>query len=212
MESTRQIGSALVGQALRGRFELAMPEPPYFARLNRNGEFPDVHFGSLANRLVFDAAVLDMKPVLADPAALRLAIDNCTVSPKAPAELQARIASRPKSDGMRAVAFVYGPVLEPRRASAYGPHFSMGVTDYVTEKSFSEPVPVGVRTIEDVAADLLHRFPPNAGFEIVLATVPIAGESWPAGLKADYHLRECHAKARRTALAEGLRHVWHVRS
>jgi len=77
MESTRQIGSALVGQTLRGRFELAMPQPPYFARLNRNGEFPDVHFGCVANRLVFDARVLEMKPVLADPAALRLAIDNC---------------------------------------------------------------------------------------------------------------------------------------
>jgi AraC-like DNA-binding protein len=77
MESTRQIGGALVGQKIHGRFELAMPEPPYFARLNRNGEFPDVYFGCVANRLVFDASVLDLKPVLADPAALRLAIENC---------------------------------------------------------------------------------------------------------------------------------------
>lgn len=29
------------------------------------------------------------------------------------------------------------------------------------------------------------------------------GETWPAGLKADYQLRECRAKSRRTALTEG---------
>ncbi len=75
MESTRQIGRALTGEVLRGRLEVATPEPPYFARLCT--DFPDVYFGCAENRLVFDAALLELPLVLADPSALRLALDNC---------------------------------------------------------------------------------------------------------------------------------------
>jgi AraC-like DNA-binding protein len=77
MESTRQVGRALTGRAIRGRFEVAAPEPPYFARLTRQGEFPDVHFRCPAHRLVFEASILEHPLILADPAALRLATDNC---------------------------------------------------------------------------------------------------------------------------------------
>ena len=69
-----------------------------------------------------------------------------------------------------------------------------------------------MRPIEQVFASLLEQFPASAGYDVVLATIPDQGEMWLAGLKVDYELRECHAKGRRTALAEGLRHVWYVRS
>ena len=44
-------------------------------------------------------------------------------------QANARIAARTKGAGVRAVAYVYGPVVPERRATAYGPHFAVGVTD-----------------------------------------------------------------------------------
>jgi hypothetical protein len=142
----------------------------------------------------------------------RFAIDHCTAPPASVEELHARVSSRLKSDGVRAAAYIFGPVAHPLRATSYGPHFAIGVTDHETYSSFASLGTAGLRSIEQVLTDLQEEFPATAGFDIVFATIPMAAEMWPGGLKADYHLRECHAKARRTALAEGLRHVWYVRS
>lgn len=68
----------------------------------------------------------------------------------------------------------------------------------------------GLRSIEQVLTTLLDEFAPGAGYDIVFATIPIAGETWLAALRSDSHLRECHAKARQTARHERLRHVWDV--
>ena len=141
----------------------------------------------------------------------RFAIDGCTAPPASTTELQARKVARVKPDAVRAVAFIFGPVAHPQRASSYGPHFSMGVSDDVAIRSFASLGSEGLRSIEQILADLREEFPATAGFDIVFVTIPAAGETWPAALKSDGHLRECHARARRTAIGEGLRHVWYVR-
>jgi hypothetical protein len=86
------------------------------------------------------------------------------------------------------------------------------VSDHEAYSSLTSLGSAGLRSIEQVLAGLLEEFPVTAGFDIVFATIPAAAEAWPAGLRADYYLRECHARARRTALDEGLRHVWYLRS
>ena len=47
----------------------------------------------------------------------RFVIDQCTAAPTSVEELRARIAARPKSDRVRAVAYVYGPVAQQIRAT-----------------------------------------------------------------------------------------------
>jgi hypothetical protein len=142
----------------------------------------------------------------------RFAIDHCTAPPTSVTELRARIAARPKSEVARAVVYIFGPVSQQNRATSYGPHFAVGVTDHENLKSFSSQGPIDLRTIEEVLAGILEEFPSTAGHDVVLTTIPATGEMWAAGLKADYDLRECHAKARRIAQAEGLKHVWYVRT
>lgn len=111
-----------------------------------------------------------------------------------------------------AVAYVYGPVAETIRATTYGPHFAVGISDHETLKSFSAHGANDVRPIEQVLAGLLEELPVDGGYDVVLATIQGQGEMWPAGLKVDYELRGCHDKARRAARGEGLRGVWYVRS
>lgn len=69
------IGDAITGARLSGHAELAMPEPPHFARFNHL--FERVLFARPAHRLVFPASQLDMPLTLADPGALRLATERC---------------------------------------------------------------------------------------------------------------------------------------
>jgi hypothetical protein len=141
---------------------------------------------------------------------VRFAIDHCTAPPITIEELKSRIAARPRADGVRAVAYVYGPNARHQNAPDYAPHFALGVTDHESP-TLSLNGPFELQSIERVLAELLDEFPATAGYDVVLTTIPMTGETWPAGLKADYELRECHAKARQTALAEGLRHVWYAR-
>jgi AraC-like DNA-binding protein len=71
----KQMGQALTGRQLNGWLEFAIPEPAYqgrFADLASN-----VRFGQEANRILFDAAVIDFPIVMADPVALRLAQKQC---------------------------------------------------------------------------------------------------------------------------------------
>ena len=141
----------------------------------------------------------------------RFAIDRCTAPPASVEELRLRIASRPKSDAARAAAYVFGPVTHPLRATTYGPHFVLGVNDHEAYSAFASLGSAGLRSIEQVLTSLLEEYPAGAGYDVVFATIPMTGETWLAGLKADSDLRECHAKARQTARHERLRHVWYAR-
>jgi len=71
----RHIGQAMTAQELTGHADLAMPAPPYAARIHRVA--PRVRFDQPVNRLFFDAAKLDLPYALADPVALQLARDRC---------------------------------------------------------------------------------------------------------------------------------------
>lgn len=72
------IGQALTGHELDGRVELALPQPEWFARLAAtNPRLTRVSFGAGAHRLVFDAAQLTIPFQLADPAAQKLAAEQC---------------------------------------------------------------------------------------------------------------------------------------
>jgi AraC-like DNA-binding protein len=90
-----QIGSALTGRELRGVTELTLPEPRYYRRFVEL--LPHVRFGQGQNRLVFDAATLDLPLMSADRAALRLARDQCE------AALEALIADSGLTQRVRAL-------------------------------------------------------------------------------------------------------------
>jgi AraC-like DNA-binding protein len=92
-----QLGCSLTGRQLTGTAELAMPAPPYLAK------FKDlmpgrVLFDKPAHRLVFDAAILDLPLVSADPAALALTRAQCE------RELEALGFEGPFQDRVRALA------------------------------------------------------------------------------------------------------------
>ena len=71
-----QIGRALTGRELAGSADVRWPEPPYFARFRH--VLPGVvRFGQPVHQLVFDAAVLELPLNMADPAAERLAREQC---------------------------------------------------------------------------------------------------------------------------------------
>ena len=76
VEGIRQIGHALTGQPLKGSAEFAFEQPPYFERL-AEAAGRRVKFGRSENRIVFDRALLDVPLVMADPAAFRLATEQC---------------------------------------------------------------------------------------------------------------------------------------
>lgn len=73
-----QLGNTLTGRELPGIIELALPTPAYAARLWRGQlSLQRVRFGALENRLLFDAALLDLPLTMADPVALQLALAQC---------------------------------------------------------------------------------------------------------------------------------------
>ena len=93
----QRIASALTGRELDGRAEVAFDRPAYFARFEGVVQ-GRVSFGAPTNRLVFDAAHLDLPIALADPAALRLARQGCE------RELEALgVGSEARSRGLRAL-------------------------------------------------------------------------------------------------------------
>lgn len=71
----REMGRALTGHQLNGSADFAIPEPDYQARFAHL--VPSARFGQPTNRIVFDAAVVDLPIVMADPLALRLAQQQC---------------------------------------------------------------------------------------------------------------------------------------
>jgi AraC-like DNA-binding protein len=93
-----QIGKALTGRQLHGGADLAFSEPDYFARFATLMPGP-VRFGQPRNQLIFDNAILDCPLVLSDPAAERLAREQCerelaAIGPRAEivASVRARLA------------------------------------------------------------------------------------------------------------------------
>ena len=71
-----QIGNALTGHALRGGVDIAFPEPSYFARFASLAPGP-VRFDQPRHQLIFDKSILELPLVLSDPAAQRLAREQC---------------------------------------------------------------------------------------------------------------------------------------
>ena len=71
-----KLSSALTGQTLGGRAEVAFAEPGYMARL-RHVVPPHLSFGAPENRLSFDARLLQTPFTSADPAALQLTREQC---------------------------------------------------------------------------------------------------------------------------------------
>ena len=97
-----QIGNALTGQSLRGGVDIAFPEPAYFARFATLAPGP-VRFDQPRHQLVFDKAILDLPLVLSDPAAQRLAREQCereleAIGPRAAVVAGVR-ANLPRDDG-----------------------------------------------------------------------------------------------------------------
>lgn len=73
-----RMGNAITGRDLTGGADYAFPEPPFFARLERAvGAQGRVRFDQDENRLVFPSDQLEWPLVLSDPAAMRLALEQC---------------------------------------------------------------------------------------------------------------------------------------
>ncbi len=74
LEGMRQIGRALTGKAIVTSYEFAFPEPSYYSAL----ALPiRSRFARSQNRLVFERRALDLPIVMSDPAAFRLATQEC---------------------------------------------------------------------------------------------------------------------------------------
>lgn len=72
------IGESLVGKPLDGRLDMTHAEPPYFQKFAAAVPgLASVRFGQPVNRAVFPAQILDLPIVSADPAATRLAREQC---------------------------------------------------------------------------------------------------------------------------------------
>lgn len=71
-----QMARAMLDKEITGDADLVYPEPPYFSRFAQL--LPGrVRFGQPSNRLVFDAGFLDLPLKMADPIAMKLALDQC---------------------------------------------------------------------------------------------------------------------------------------
>lgn len=71
-----QLGGSLTGQKLMGSVDFAFPEPSYFRRFDTLVGAP-MRFDQPSHRLLFDSALLSLPLTLHDPAAARLAREQC---------------------------------------------------------------------------------------------------------------------------------------
>lgn len=71
-----EIGRTLTGLELAGSVDFAFPEPPWFSRFSHLFRGP-ARFAQPSHRWVFDAEQLALPLKMADPAALRLATEQC---------------------------------------------------------------------------------------------------------------------------------------
>ena len=75
MLGMKEVGNMLTGRELEGSMAFAIPRPDYFEKFWHLDD--RCRFGQSTNRVLFDAAVLDMPIVLADRAAQRIATQMC---------------------------------------------------------------------------------------------------------------------------------------
>lgn len=71
-----QLGTTLTGRPLSGSLEFAFPEPDYFRRFEPILPGP-MRFSQPSHRVVFEASILDWPLTLHDPAARKLAREQC---------------------------------------------------------------------------------------------------------------------------------------
>lgn len=76
LTGTAQLGMALTGRELSGSVDFAFPEPDYFRRFEPLLPGP-MRFSQPSHRLIFDAEILDWPLSLHDPAARKLAREQC---------------------------------------------------------------------------------------------------------------------------------------
>lgn len=108
-----RIANDATGKEITGVAECAFPEPPYAAALLAragSARHGTMRFGQPSHRLVFDASVLDLPLVNADPAAMQLARAQCDRELAALAETagvvgRVRTALGRRSDGGNGNAF-----------------------------------------------------------------------------------------------------------
>jgi AraC-like DNA-binding protein len=127
-----QIGSALTGRQLEGSLELAFERPDYADRFETL--IGRVRFGRPENRFLFSTELLDLPLAMADPAATRLAQEQCerTLAQRAPARLATRVrellgaSQRPAVEPLEKVAatFHVSPRTFKRRLAEEGVVFS----------------------------------------------------------------------------------------
>ncbi len=72
-----QMSTAVTGKVLTGRAELAFPKPDYIVRFLPMMGSNVIVFDQPMNRIVFDAAYLELPLLMADPEATRIALEQC---------------------------------------------------------------------------------------------------------------------------------------
>lgn len=141
----RQVGCVLTGRELNLELDLAIPEPPYFARFAR--ALPVTRFAQPYNRLTGRAAGLDSPLVFADAEGLQLARDQCErmleslgldgrIAPRARAALIAPDGTFRSLDALASELRISPRTLR-RRLDAEGSSFATLVQDVRKEKSLA---------------------------------------------------------------------------
>jgi AraC-like DNA-binding protein len=105
----QRMGQEITAGRLNDSIDLSIPEPDYCAKFAKLA--PKIRFGQPVNRTVFAASSLALPLVMADPAALRLARDQCERALEAlgseavlVARVRRAIVGRPGFRSMRQVA------------------------------------------------------------------------------------------------------------
>lgn len=151
------LGQALTGQQLEGRIELALPKPEWLSRMN-SPRLDRLAFARPAHRLIFDAQLLEAKLQLADPAAQRLAEEQCERELAAITETS-RIATRVRSLVLSAGVLDVEAVAQrlamsartlKRRLSAEGTSYSELLDRERQERA--EQLLAGSRAVKEIAS------------------------------------------------------------
>jgi len=156
-----QIGSALTGKQLEGTADVTFPEPPNFERFEAIAQ-KRLRFNQPSNQLVFASSTLELPIVLADPAARRLAQEQCERELDALGQ-QSNVAMRvralvPKRDGgfhsleETAALMAVSPRTLKRKLSEQGTGFSELLEEQQRERAL-----MLLRSAELSLADVAER-------------------------------------------------------
>jgi len=151
------LGQALSGQQLEGRIELALPNPSWRSRMN-SPRLDRLAFDRPAHRLLFDEALLETQLQLADPAAQRLAEEQCERELAAITEtsrLSSRVRGLVLSEGVLDVDAVAQRLAMSartlkRRLSAEGTSYSELLDRERRERA--EQLLAGTRAVKEIAS------------------------------------------------------------